>query len=619
MSLVEPSDSLSVEQQQRIDQICLAFEDRWIAGKAPLIEPYAQQVDSLTRPALLRELLMVELEHRRAMGQIPQQSKYAKRFPKFESIVHAAFATIAQRDVALRFMPGQRIGRYEVRREIGTGAFGTVYQGWDEQLRRDVAIKVPRRSFACSEQTRKRLLDEARAIARLKHPGIVAVHDTGALEDGTLFLVMQYVDGQSLAQLLQSGRVPVDQAVDITIDIAEALACAHQAGLVHRDLKPGNILLDEHGAAHVADFGLALRESEQHLRAGEYAGTLAYMAPEQLQGQTQRMDGRADIWALGVLLYQMLSGKRPFRGANRKELVADVLQRDPKPLRQIDYNLPRALERVCAQCLARHAADRYSSAHDVAEALRQWQTRARSTRRNWSMAAALVLLGLIVAGSRFLPKSAQQSAAPDVNALAGSVDLQIWDAGGDDLHMIRLSDTDGKRPLRPYDKLRLRANVNRPSFLYVVWLDTRGTALPVYPWRHGDWHDRPTRERPISNLALPAVLDEAWTMGNDPPGMETLLLLARATPLPADVDLRHAVAALTATPLPARPALFWFQKGGDQPRTGRKRGILLDRLKAVSDPMLHLQQLIAEALGPHFGFIRAVSFPVSNVPSDPVP
>ena len=220
MSLVRKSDSLSVERQQQIDEICLAFEDRWIAGKSPLIEPYLQQVEPATRPPLLRELLMVELEHRRAMGEIPTRSQYAPRFPDFASTICEAFDAITRRDVALRFMPGQQIGRYEVRREIGTGAFGTVYQAWDEQLRRDVAIKVPQRSAVCPEPTRKRLLDEARAVAQLKHPGIVVVYDTGLLEDGTLFLVMQYIEGQALAQRLQAGRLPVELAVSIAVDIA---------------------------------------------------------------------------------------------------------------------------------------------------------------------------------------------------------------------------------------------------------------------------------------------------------------------------------------------------------------------------------------------------------------
>ena len=161
--------------------------------------------------------------------------------------------------------------------------------------------------------------------------------------------------------------------------IAEAAHHAHRAGLVHRDLKPSNILIDEVGKPHITDFGLAIREDLQDLRTGEIAGTPHYMSPEQVRGETHRLDGRTDVWAIGVILYRCLLGRQPFSGRNHLEIFEEILHRDPKPPRQINDRLPRELERICLKCLSKRMADRYETAGDLADDLKRWLVAEAST------------------------------------------------------------------------------------------------------------------------------------------------------------------------------------------------------------------------------------------------
>ena len=228
-------------------------------------------------------------------------------------------------------------------------------------MQREVAVKVPHPARLDDVHARQRFVEEARAIARLEHPRIVAVYDASELEDGTVVLVMQYVAGPSLRQTLDAGPMPVAQACSLLADVADAVDAAHRAGVIHRDLKPSNILLDESLQPHVCDFGLALQESRQHECRGECAGTLAYMAPEQLRGESHQLDGRADIWAAGVILYEALTGRQPFQGRDRKELTEEIFTRDPRPPRQIDRRIGKLVERVCLRCLEKRPAHRYSN------------------------------------------------------------------------------------------------------------------------------------------------------------------------------------------------------------------------------------------------------------------
>src|SRR5687767_8280858 len=280
--------------------------------------------------------------------------------------------------------PGSRLGPYEVTAQIGAGGMGEVYKATDTRLDRTVAVKVLPEHVASDPELKHRFEREAKTLAALSHPHICPVFDVGS-QNGVDFLVMEYLEGETLEQRLKNRALPLDQALRIGIQIADALATAHRAGVIHRDLKPGNVMLTRSGAK-LLDFGLAksgapvvsgnlsmLPTTLPNLTAqGTILGTFQYMAPEQIEGQ--EADARTDLFALGAVLYEMVTGKKAFEAKSQASLIAAILERYPVPITTLQPLTSHVLERVIHKCLAKSADERWQTARDLMDELRWIQT-----------------------------------------------------------------------------------------------------------------------------------------------------------------------------------------------------------------------------------------------------
>ncbi|QDT30781.1 bifunctional serine/threonine-protein kinase/formylglycine-generating enzyme family protein [Thalassoglobus polymorphus] len=256
----------------------------------------------------------------------------------------------------------ERIGHFRVLDRIGAGSFGVVLKCWDEHLDRPVAIKVSHPSRVKSESDAERYRLEAKLLAKMGHPNIVPVHASGLTDDGQVYIISRYIQGRNLAEILKVERFQIETAVRLVAKIAEAIHHMHTHGILHRDIKPGNILIDVDDIPYVTDFGLAIHEDEV-VRNREVAGTLAYMSPEQLSGDGHLIVARSDIFSLGVVLFEMLTGVRPF-GDRFADNSTEWMRKPPVPS-DFEPNVPVALDRICSKALQRRSSERHSSAREL--------------------------------------------------------------------------------------------------------------------------------------------------------------------------------------------------------------------------------------------------------------
>jgi tRNA A-37 threonylcarbamoyl transferase component Bud32 len=441
MSSRTPESRSELLAQLRADQ-----SQRWQRGERVPVEHYLGQYPELSGDTeALVELIQSELLRRREAGEQPALDEYLARFPDQTELLrrswpalsapptkawadsHSSGTTVAESRPASApppATPGLRLPGLELGDKLGEGGMGFVYRARDVRLDQPRAIKVIRRGSFGTAEAHERFNREAKAVARLDHPGVVRIYQLGEHED-TLYICMECVEGGSLQARLREGPLEPRAAAELVARLALAVQHAHDNHVLHRDLKPGNVLLTAAGEPKVSDFGLAkLLDTDDDLTAaGAVLGTPSYMAPEQAEGRASEVREGTDVWALGAILYECLTGRPPFRGETRSETLEQVRLFDPATPRQLRPDIPAELERICLKCLEKDPSRRYASAAELAAGLRDWlddrtvllqrapKPRGVGRRRLAVGLAALVAVGL-AAGLYFLPRGGPPQPPP---------------------------------------------------------------------------------------------------------------------------------------------------------------------------------------------------------------
>jgi eukaryotic-like serine/threonine-protein kinase len=391
-----PEPVLSLDTARHVDRLCDAFEAAWIAGPQPNIDDFLLGTSDSLRRELVRELIQLDLFYRQRRGEDPQPIDFRRQFPDLEvSWLEAAVASIRQsrRESGGRSEPGDAttngsdkpraangqigalryFGDYELLEEIARGGMGVVFKARQATLNRIVAVKMILTGVLASPADVERFHAEAEAAANLDHPGIVPIFEVGE-HNGQHYFSMGYVEGRSLAARVPDGPLPAREGAQVMRVVCDAVQYAHERQIIHRDLKPANILIDRDGRPRITDFGLAKHQQDDSGRTatGQVLGTPAYMPPEQAAGKLELIGPTADVYALGAILYTLLTGRPPFQSASSVDTLRQVLEKEPLAPSELTAGVPRDLETIVLKCLQKSISQRYPTARELADDLQRF-------------------------------------------------------------------------------------------------------------------------------------------------------------------------------------------------------------------------------------------------------
>jgi serine/threonine protein kinase len=485
----------------------------------------------------------------------------------------------------------RHIGKYQVVRRLSAEHTGqaVAFLAFDPDGQRHVVIK--RYHDGGDPQA---TAEEARALVRVSSPYVARCYGVERVGGEGACLVVEYVPGCSLAESSEEDLLDPARAARIVAQLAEGVAAVHACGLIHRDIKPANVILHDDGAPRLVDFGLAAHPGSDRLRGP--SGSPPYMAPEQARREWDRIDYRTDVYGLGAVLYELLTGHPPHEGKERPEVIARAGVGRVIPPREWNPRIPRRLGAACLKALSPAPENRFATAEAFGEELRRC---VRPRRGRLLGLTGLALIGAIAIVWLFL----RPPPTPEAALLDGELTVWVWSLEGDGSKRGLSAAEPGALPVRNGEQVHLTARLNRPAFTYVVWIGSGGKPEVLHP------SDKATVQNRTPELVVdcPQKLDQGYPMAGKS-GLETGLLLARSDPLPTDVDLAGLIGQLPPVPLanPLERQVWKLAPGQAEPLmlASQFRSLDTSQTQQINDPLLQL----LERLRPHFELIHVIRF-----------
>lgn len=545
----EPDSTIGPGSWKDIEGRLEAFEEAWkralrdAKASPPRIEDYLVGVAPHRREELLRELLRLDIAYRRKQGSSRTAAEYVAEFPEDRDLIEDVCASALDEQP----LPDQ-IGRYRIISQLSHGGQAVVYRAVHPTLDQELVLKLGKRTVAADARRRNDLAAEGRLLADLQHPHLARVYDLDFDQDRP-FLVLEFIRGPNLAQFTAERPVAPRQAAALVSKLAGALAEAHQRGVIHRDLKPRNVVMDESGEPRVIDFGLARLQdawTDEEDPDGMISGTPSFMAPEQARGETDRIGAASDIFALGGILYFLLTGQVPFPGQN----VAEQLKR----ARECNWDqtalekpgIPTALARICRRAMQAEPSDRYAAAEDVGCALDRFLR-----RRVLFGTVAAVAAGILAVVTALL--AGHDSEAPVAARAQPELEVLVWRGE----RVYPLSEV---LPLQTGDRLQVRGELPGDLPASLLWLDSEGRL-----------HDQVMRRNDGDRQRFVSPGPHKWTPLEGPPGTEFILLCGGRWPQASAAALQDLIGSNGAWPKLRNGTWIVFDGTHAEMKTSRPR------------------------------------------------